>query len=252
MTERSLPFRPESRPQPSWRYWAMAGMLAVGVSLGAVAGEATSPRTLYSEAEPGEGVQSPIDIRTGHTRHAAHAIEFHYRPSPERVANRGHTIEAEFAPGSHVRHDGQRYELRQLHFHTPAEHRIDGVTYPLEMHLVHTSEDEPGRYLVVAVLFREGDDDALIARILADVPPSPGDQVTTDTLLDPLLAVGSDSGYFHYEGSLTTPPYTQSVTWLVQKDIHGASPGQISQLNRLEGDNARHIQALRSRVVEEQ
>ena len=206
----------------------------------------------YALPEENAGAQSPINILTGALRHTHHDIALHYQPSREHIVNRGHTIEADFDEGSTLVYDGEEYELRQLHFHTPAEHLIDGITYPMELHMVHTLRGREDKYLVVGVLFREGQDNAFIEEVLAHAPARAGERFDGPLLLDAHDALGEIDGYYHYEGSLTTPPYSETVTWLVLKDIRQAAPGQIESLNRLEGDNARHIQALNSRLVEEE
>jgi carbonic anhydrase len=210
----------------------------------------TAPDLVYVLPENNGTAQSPINILTGAVRHADHDIALHYQPSREHVLNLGHTVEAEFEPGSTLEYDGEVYELRQLHFHTPAEHLIDGITYPMEMHMVHTLRGASDKYLVVGILFREGLDDAFVEEVLAHVPGRSGERFDGPMLLDAQRALGRIDGYYHYEGSLTTPPYSESVTWLVLKDIHQAAPAQIERLNRIEGDNARHIQALSARTVE--
>lgn len=211
---------------------------------------AASTATLYAVAEPGGLAQSPINIVTGMVEAGRHRIALHYRPSDEHIVNVGHTIEADFDPGSAVVYDGATYELKQLHFHTPAEHLIDGVTYPMELHMVHTLADDPGRYLVVGILFREGEADPVVEEILEHAPAEGGARYDAPAQLDAADVLPRVRHYYHYEGSLTTPPYSETVTWLVVKDIHEASPSQIERLNRLEGNNARHIQALHGRRID--
>lgn len=204
----------------------------------------------YALPETSGAAQSPINIVTAAVTHADHRIALHYQPSHEHLLNLGHTVEAEFEEGSTLEYDGRVYELRQLHFHTPAEHLIDGITYPMEMHMVHTLRDDPDKYLVVGVLFREGAGNTFVEEVLAHVPERSGERFDGPMLIDAQSAVERIGGYYQYEGSLTTPPYSESVTWLVLKDIHQAAPAQIEQLNRIEGDNARHIQAVHARLVE--
>ena len=117
--------------------------------------------------------------------------------------------------------------------------------------MVHTLDGNPKKYLVIGVLFREGDADKTLASILANVPEHAGETADFPGLsLDASELLNFSEHYFHYEGSLTTPPYTETVTWLVMKDVHQASPEQIAVLNRLEGNNARHIQDISSRHVD--
>ena len=109
---------------------------------------------------------------------------------------------------------------------------------------------DPKQFPVVSVLFREGEDNAAIQRILPLVPAAAGARVDVDDEIDASELLGTEDGYFFYEGSLTTPPYTEAVKWLVLDHVHEASPEQIDKLNALEGDNARHIQANGAKVVE--
>ena len=205
---------------------------------------------LYAVAESGGHAQSPINIVTAAVEAGRHAIALHYRPSGEHIVNVGHTIEADFDPGSSVEYDGATYELKQMHFHTPAEHLVDGITYPMELHMVHTLADHPDRYLVVGILFREGEADPVVAEILEHAPAESGARYDAPAQLDAAELLPRVRHYYHYEGSLTTPPYSETVSWLVMKEIHEASPSQIERLNRLEGNNARHIQELHGRRVD--
>lgn len=205
----------------------------------------------YNMAEDNGAAQSPINILSNSAVAGNHQVALHYRESGTHIANLGHTVEAIIDAGSLASFDGLDYTLQQIHFHTPSEHQIDGVTYPMEMHMVHTLDDNTGRYLVIGVLFREGGESPALEAILAAVPERagethdvPGLTIEADDLLD------FSGHYFHYEGSLTTPPYTEAVTWLVLQEIHQAAPEQIQHINVLEGNNARHIQALHARTVD--
>lgn len=203
-------------------------------------------------SEESTGVrQSPINILTYLAEQGQHAVQLHYQTSREHVTNLGHTVEVEMDPGSTLEFDGKVYELAQFHFHTPSEHLLDGVTYPMELHLVHTMRGDPTRYLVVGVWFKEGPPNALLKTLLEAAPGREGIRVDVEEVrIDAASLFADSSHYFHYEGSLTTPPYSESVTWLVLKNIHTASPEQIGALNTIEGNNARHIQQLKSRVVD--
>lgn len=210
----------------------------------------SSTELVYSVAESTGAAQSPINIITRVVEPAHHDIELHYQESAEHIVNLGHTIEADFEPGSFMEYDGLTYELRQLHFHTPSEHLVDGITYPMEMHMVHTLQDDPRRYLVIGVLFREGADNGFIQEVLSHAPAEEGDRYDDPMRINALDVLASVDGYFHYDGSLTTPPYTETVTWLVMKEVHEAAAAQIERLNLLEGNNARHIQDQHGRHVE--
>lgn len=201
-------------------------------------------------------LQSPVNILSDEVEGGHHEISVNlHDAAPELLQNKGDTIELDFPSGSTVGFDGREYELKQLHFHTPSEHQIDGVTYPMEMHVVNSaraqSPGEPPCYLVFSFLYRMGHEDPFIASFLDEVPSEEGSEA-----LEPGQVYLTDAGrklefeYFHYRGSLTTPPYTETVEWLIATEIRQASPEQIRRINLIEGDNARHVQALFGRPVE--
>ena len=202
-------------------------------------------------------VQSPVNILSGQAEGGHHEIAINLlHAEPDHLENKGHTIQLDFQPGSSVAFDGNDYQLKQFHFHTPSEHQIDGVTYPMEGHIVNMIEpktpEDPPRYLVVSFLFRMGDVDPFISSFLDQVPSEEGgkDLEAGQVYLSPNDR-NPDYEYYHYRGSLTTPPYTETVEWLIVKEIQQASPEQIRRIHLLEGDNARGVQALYGRKVED-
>lgn len=209
-------------------------------------------------------IQSPVNIltSTAKTEHRIHTIvvnDNHVKAVD--VANTGHSIQVDFALGSTVEFDGKSYELKQCHFHTPSEHQVDGVTYPMEMHCVNTREpaagaDDAPEYLVFAWLFKMGAESHFISEFLSRVPAQPEAAPLEGEppvyLEDLLKEFGGPRHYFFYKGSLTTPPYTETVSWVVHEEVFQASREQIQEINRIEGDNARHVQALNARSVEVQ
>ena len=212
--------------------------------------EAEHAATSYIFAETSEGQsQSPINIVSSRAVSGKHKIKFHYQTSKEHVDNLGHTVKVTYDSGSSLEYDGTTYDLVQFHFHTPSEHLLDGVTYPMEMHLVHAEHGHPERLLVLGVLFKEGDASALLD-VIADVPAHAGEHLDKDEKVDVSSVLKKGEGYFHYQGSLTTPPYSETVTWLVLDQPHQASAEQIEAMNRIEGNNARHIQAVHARLVD--
>ncbi len=204
-------------------------------------------------------IQSPINILTCETvKKDKHSLNLHYKKSNEKVSNLGHTIQVNYTTGSTVEFDGLSYDFVQFHFHTPSEHLIDGVTYPMEMHMVHKRK-VPGypdsvSYLVIGVWFKEGrENNPFLDEFLGAIPEEDGavKEVKGGVVnINDLLEQPGERKYYHYHGSLTTPPYSESVSWLLLSHIFNASPSQIEKINRLEGNNARHIQAKYSREVE--
>lgn len=205
-------------------------------------------------------IQSPINILSYETQAAGrHEVTVHFQDEIKAVENLGHTVQLDFETGSSITFDGQSYEFKQLHFHTPSEHLIDGMTFPMEMHIVNTRQNDQGapEYLVIGILFKMGRESRFIDEFINAIPV---EEHTTEPLqagavkLTDLYAdISKDKlrGFYHYEGSLTTPPYTEAVQWFVDKNIFEASPQQIQLINKIEGNNARHVQALYGRKVEE-
>ena len=204
-------------------------------------------------------LQSPVNILSNETAPGKHHIEYRGDIEAEKVLNLGSTVQLSFGQGITTELDGKLYDFKQLHFHTPAEHLIDGITYPMEAHLVHSrpgpSADAPPQYLVIALLVRMGRPNRFLSEFLDAVPPKPGESAELhDVYIGDAFPPEVDLEtlhYYHYKGSLTTPPYTESVDWLVAKEIIEAGPKQIQRINLLEGNNARHVQALYSREIDE-
>jgi carbonic anhydrase len=157
-------------------------------------------------------------------------------------------VEAEVPAGAAaVELDGVRYELVQFHFHTPAEHVLDGRRFPVEQHFVHRGPD--GQTLVLGLLLaRGGDGDALQDAVLDELPPECGEEIEVSG--DLAGSLPADLSTFRYDGSLTTAPYTEGVSWLVLKSpmrVARATTGDYAELFP-EGD-ARETQPLEGRTV---
>lgn len=200
-------------------------------------------------------LQSPINILSSQAEGKHHEIALNYdHADPNFLDNKGHTIELDFPRGSSITFDGADYQLKQLHFHTPSEHQIDGVTFPMEMHVVNMippkAEDDPPRYLVISYLYKMGKEDLFLTSFLDEVPGEEGveELESGEVFMD---NPNQREEYYHYRGSLTTPPYTETVDWLIVKEIKQASPEQIRRIHLIEGDNARRVQARYGRKVED-
>jgi carbonic anhydrase len=202
-------------------------------------------------------LQSPVNILSSESKDRTHQIVLNVHDAePNYLQNTGHSIQLDFPRGSSVVFDGEEYQLEQVHFHTPSEHQIDGITFPMEVHVVNMIEPknrkEPPRYLVLAFFYRMGRENPFIARFLEQVPTEKGSEALNTGrvyVADADENLGTE--YYHYSGSLTTPPYTETVHWIIAKKIFQASPEQIRRINLIEGDNARRVQALYGRALEE-
>ncbi len=188
--------------------------------------------------------QSPIDL-TGAEPGALSEIAFDYAPSPISILNNGHTIQVDYQPGSAIVLDGTRYGLVQFHFHHRSEHTVDGADFPLEMHLVHASAD--GALAVVGVFLEEGEANEALAPVWRGLPAEPGPAAIIEGSLDANALLPERRTTWRYAGSLTTPPCTEGVSWLVMTDPVTASSEQIEAFRTLFPVNNRPVQPLNGR-----
>jgi carbonic anhydrase len=191
--------------------------------------------------------QSPIDIRN--TKHTIlPALQFDYKPSPLHIVDNGHTIMINYAPGSVIRVGDQHYTLKQFHFHRPSEEKINGKSYDMVVHLVHA--DEEGKLAVVAVLLESGEDNPLVHELWNDLPKEKGQEELLDAIhINAVDFLPSDRGYYTFNGSLTTPPCSEDVTWFVLKHPVTVTPAEIERFANLYRHDARPTQPLYDRVV---
>lgn len=202
--------------------------------------------------------QSPINIFTKTTQKDFEDQHFviHFQDKINAVENLGHTVQLDFAQGSKITANGITYAFKQMHFHTPSEHLIDGITYPMEMHIVSEEENSVApHYLVIAVLFKMGEENRFINEFINTVPKEQHSKANVETdrvkLIDLFTFIPEDNlgHHYHYQGSLTTPPYSENVNWFVLKKIFEASPEQIKAINNIEGNNARHFEPRNDRAI---
>ena len=192
--------------------------------------------------------QSPIDIRDG-IRVDLEPIQFDYRPSRFRVVDNGHTVQVSLAGGS-LSLLGKSYQLIQFHFHRPSEEMVDGKAFDMVAHLVHRSDD--GKLAVLAVLLERGDENPFIQTVWNNLPLEKNMEVAPPSLtLDPLQLLPENRNYYTYMGSLTTPPCSEDVLWLVLKQPQQISPEQQAIFARLYRNNARPVQPGSGRLIKE-
>ena len=190
--------------------------------------------------------QSPIDLAGGRSADLT-PVEFDYRPSRIAVENTGRTIQVNPDPGRGIVLDGVRHELLQLHFHHRSEHTVDGVRMPLEMHLVHRSGG--GALAVVGVLFTEGAPNAALAPVWAHLPSAPAASTDAPGRLDLAALLPAGRTTWRYRGSLTTPPCTEGVAWVILAEPLTLSPAQIGAFGAIYPNNRRPVQPLGERLL---
>ena len=203
--------------------------------------------------------QSPVNILTDSTLSDTNQLlSLKFGTDITEIENLGHTIQLDFRAGNNFTVGEKTFTPKQFHFHTPSEHLIDGVTYPMEIHVVNILQDsntgKSPQYLVVGFLFKMGKENPFLNEFLHAIPEEehnsslqPGKVNFGDFIS--MIPKKLMNGYYSYKGSLTTPPYSESVTWIINKYILEASPEQITAIEKMEGNNARHVHALYARQV---
>jgi len=197
--------------------------------------------------------QSPIDIRSVAKAHLP-SLRFDYKREPIRyVINNGATIRVNYhdlpGSGSYLVVGGKRYQLTQFHFHRPSEEYIHGRQYEMVLHLMHKSSD--GEEVGVAVLLKPGRINATVAQIWKFMPASEGQTEAPGVSVDPAEMLPNTLGYYLYSGSVTAPPCTEGVKWFVLKTPVDISAAQIAAFARLYPNDARPLQPLNGRIVQE-
>lgn len=195
--------------------------------------------------------QSPIDIpATATARQKLPALAFDYHAAPLKLADDGHTVRVRFGKGSALQIGTQRYTLQQFHFHTPGGDRIAGENFPMAAHLLHKSAS--GQLLALVVLFRVGAENPLLASLLPLIPArADGDHSPAGVTVNAASLLPAQRGYYRYAGSLTAPPCTEGVDWIVLKQPLELSATQLARYRQRFADNARAVQPLHQRVVQE-
>lgn len=190
--------------------------------------------------------QSPIDIKGG-LAVDLEPVRFEYQASRFAVVDNGHTVQVNLAPGNLIDVGGKRFELQQFHFHRPSEERIDGRQFEMSLHLVH--KDDQGRLAVVALLFERGPANAALQKVWNNLPLERDEENAARAPLEIADLLPADRRYFTYMGSLTTPPCSEGVQWIVMRQPVTLTPEQIDIFARIYPMNARPTQQLAGRRI---
>jgi carbonic anhydrase len=198
----------------------------------------------------GGTAQSPINVTKAMDEDLPN-IAFSYQIiSPLHIINNGHTIQVNVPAGSGITLDGKEYALQQFHFHTPSEHTIDGQGQAMELHLVNKAED--GGIAVVGVLLSEGEqENAAFQPVFAAMPTAKGPEQEVTGSVDPNALLPETKTTYRYMGSLTTPPCTEGVHWLLMTEPVSLSSAQVEAFRSIFELDARPVQPLNGREIEE-
>jgi len=198
--------------------------------------------------------QSPINIEGGILVDLP-PLRFDYKLSPLTIQDNGHTILVNYAEGSNLSLDARQYRLVQFHFHKPSEEAIDGKRADMVAHLVHQHHD--GRLLVVAVLMNSSQEasqaeNAAFQMILNHIPLVKKESSSPNgVMIDLNQLLPKNLAYFTFMGSLTTPPCSENVQWVVLKEAAVISKQQLDNFSRIYPNNARPLQSRSGRLIKE-
>jgi len=205
--------------------------------------------TLSPEYEMcGKGMnQSPIDL-TGMIEAELAPIAIDYKESALDVVNNGHTIKASYDAGSTITVNGHTFKLLQVHWHTPSENHIEGKSFPMEAHFVHS--DDAGNLAVISVMYEEGAENAAIAPVWDNMPAMSGNTSKGAAKISAMNMLPESKDYYRFNGSLTTPPCSEGVLWMVMKAPVTASVAQIEKFHgTFHHDTNRPVQPVNARPV---
>ncbi len=192
--------------------------------------------------------QSPIDIR-GAVKADLPALQFSYNPVSPTFYNNGHTIQVNIPPGNFLTVGDNKYELLQFHFHAPSEEAINGKKANMVAHFVHKTPS--GALGVIGVLLVVGKSNPDYAPVFAHMPKAK-EKITVDDLsLDLAALLPSDRGYYNFAGSLTTPPCSEGVNWMVMRNPVVLGSKQILAFRKIFMVNARPLQPTNGREIKE-
>lgn len=195
-------------------------------------------------------VQSPIDINTGKTIPAMLGeVQFNYMPFEMHILDNGHTVQVNCKSPLSITLDGVSFNLKQFHYHTHSEHKVDGASKPMELHFVHQNPGD--NTLTVLGVFVEGGgaNNATLQAVLDKLPAEEDVETATGVNIDASAVMPANLAYYTYSGSLTTPPCSMGLQWIVFKNPIQVSDAQISAFEDIHHENFRPVQPLNNRRV---
>ena len=198
--------------------------------------------------------QSPVNIDTTKIVHtnSLKDIEFFYTTGAKEAINNGHTIKVDVKNGSYIKLDDIKFNLIQFHFHSPSENKIDGKSFPLEAHFVHQSQD--GQLAVIAVMYEDGKDNKVLKKVCNTIFSNVHEVHKCNLSAEDInMLLPKNKDYFRFSGSLTTPPCSEGVRWIVLEHYLHISKKQTEKFVNvmMKGHNDRPVQPLNARTIQE-
>jgi carbonic anhydrase len=201
----------------------------------------------YAACSSGKN-QSPVDL-VNMVEGDLPELVIDYKAGGNEVVNNGHTIKINYAPGSTLTVEDKTFELKQFHYHTPSENTIEGRYYPMEAHFVHA--DKEGNLAVISVMYTIGDTNKELQKAWSQMPSDVGGKEKLKEVVDAKMLLPEKGGdYYRFNGSLTTPPCSEGVSWFVLKNADTASKEQVEKFSHvMHHDNNRPVQPINARVI---
>lgn len=194
--------------------------------------------------------QSPIDISLDPMDDLPR-WSFTYVSTRLDLILQDHHIQLNIRPGSSIIVDGIKHNLKSLKFKTPGEHSVQGVTHVAEVHFNHESTD--GDIAIVAVLVTAGGVNKDLSSLLSRLPVVPDEAVVDPAfLVRPIDFVPDGRTFYRYDGSLSEPPCTEGVKWIIMQETIEFSESQVEVLNAITGNNSRPVQPVNGRTIVQQ
>jgi carbonic anhydrase len=191
--------------------------------------------------------QSPINLTAAHKTDLG-KISFTYKATAKEILNNGHTIQINMNEGSSISVNGKTYNLLQFHFHSPSEHQVNGVHADMVAHFVHQAAD--GQLGVIGVLFNKGKANATLAKLWSKLPKQHDEkQSLAGVKVDVSKLLPVNKAYYNYSGSLTTPPCSEGVNWMVLQAQSSVSAEQVNAFTSIFAKSIRPVQGLNGRDI---
>lgn len=190
--------------------------------------------------------QSPINISTPIDATLVPLI-LEGNAKAKTFVNNGHTVQANFEKGNYLTIENKKYELKQIHFHIPSENHIDGKVFPMEAHLVHA--DKNNNLAVIGVMFEVSEDNTVLNKLLRNLPENKDQKEEVKSEIFGYEILPESKEYYRFNGSLTTPPCSEGVKWIVLKTPVTISKSQLKDFEAVLPRNARDIQDINARTI---
>ena len=228
-----------ARPQDSPR-------THIGATKG-TAGPTSGPSSTPPTGSAGSAPSSRRSISRDTVKARLPPLKMAWGKRADTIVNNGHTIQVNFTDAGMLNGPGGDFKLIQFHFHHPSEHLIGGKSFPMEAHFVHANP--AGALAVVGVLMATGKPNAVFSKIVSTMPDKEGPPVRVDAAIDPNGLLPKKRSYYRYSGSLTTPPCSETVDWLLLTDPIEVAEADVARFAKLYPLNARPAQKSNRRFV---